>query len=90
MMLLMMQFAPIIYVLHWFVNFLFLFTLFWVLIYFLFESNINACSLNWFWFSYVQKWHPDKHKDGDSSTSRFQEINEAYQGLSVSHFLFET
>ncbi|XP_021912219.1 uncharacterized protein LOC110825970 [Carica papaya] len=28
------------------------------------------------------KWHPDKHKDGDSSTSRFQEINEAYQVLS--------
>ncbi|MBA0576069.1 hypothetical protein Golob_024703 [Gossypium lobatum] len=27
------------------------------------------------------KWHPDKQKDdGDSATSRFQEINEAYQG----------
>ncbi|KAJ7005460.1 hypothetical protein NC653_004929 [Populus alba x Populus x berolinensis] len=27
------------------------------------------------------KWHPDKQKDEDSATSRFQEINEAYQGL---------
>ncbi|KAJ4845921.1 hypothetical protein Tsubulata_008400 [Turnera subulata] len=26
------------------------------------------------------KWHPDKQKDQDSTTSRFQEINEAYQG----------
>ncbi|XVE95212.1 hypothetical protein REPUB_Repub02eG0076500 [Reevesia pubescens] len=27
------------------------------------------------------KWHPDKQKDeGNSATSRFQEINEAYQG----------
>ncbi|CAK9179486.1 unnamed protein product [Ilex paraguariensis] len=26
------------------------------------------------------KWHPDKQKDQDSATSRFQEINEAYQG----------
>ncbi|KAK6257074.1 hypothetical protein QUC31_000533 [Theobroma cacao] len=29
------------------------------------------------------KWHPDKQKDnGNSATSRFQEINEAYQILS--------
>ncbi|KAF5456025.1 hypothetical protein F2P56_025541 [Juglans regia] len=28
------------------------------------------------------KWHPDKKKDQDSATSRFQEINEAYQVLS--------
>ncbi|KAJ4753279.1 Chaperone protein dnaJ [Rhynchospora pubera] len=28
------------------------------------------------------KWHPDKKKDEDSATSRFQEINEAYQVLS--------
>ncbi|VVB02012.1 unnamed protein product [Arabis nemorensis] len=28
------------------------------------------------------KWHPDKLKETDSATSRFQEINEAYQVLS--------
>ncbi|XP_004299714.1 PREDICTED: protein tumorous imaginal discs, mitochondrial [Fragaria vesca subsp. vesca] len=28
------------------------------------------------------KWHPDKQKDKNCSTSRFQEINEAYQVLS--------
>ncbi|XP_004148414.1 uncharacterized protein LOC101223064 [Cucumis sativus] len=28
------------------------------------------------------KWHPDKQKDQDVATSRFQEINEAYQVLS--------
>ncbi|XAR48512.1 hypothetical protein NMG60_11031360 [Bertholletia excelsa] len=27
------------------------------------------------------KWHPDKQRDQDSATSRFQEINEAYQVL---------
>ncbi|KAF7140290.1 hypothetical protein RHSIM_Rhsim06G0073700 [Rhododendron simsii] len=26
------------------------------------------------------KWHPDKQRDQDSATLRFQEINEAYQG----------
>ncbi|KAG2389710.1 DnaJ protein [Vigna angularis] len=25
------------------------------------------------------KWHPDKQKDQDCTTSRFQDINEAYQ-----------
>nr|CAB3448039.1 unnamed protein product [Digitaria exilis] len=28
------------------------------------------------------KWHPDKKQDEENSTSRFQEINEAYQVLS--------
>ncbi|CAL5384007.1 unnamed protein product [Camellia sinensis] len=30
----------------------------------------------------ASKWHPDKQKDQDNATSRFQEINEAYQVLS--------
>ncbi|KAL6527645.1 hypothetical protein OROMI_029456 [Orobanche minor] len=30
------------------------------------------------------KWHPDKQKNEDTTTSKFQEINEAYQGV-VSH-----
>lgn len=29
----------------------------------------------------TQKWHPDKQKGQDSATSRFQDINEAYQGM---------
>ncbi|XP_077213950.1 uncharacterized protein LOC143848779 isoform X2 [Tasmannia lanceolata] len=28
------------------------------------------------------KWHPDKRKDEDNATLRFQEINEAYKVLS--------
>ncbi|MCL7031131.1 hypothetical protein MKW94_000991, partial [Papaver nudicaule] len=28
------------------------------------------------------KWHPDKRKDEDSATSKFQQINEAYSVLS--------
>ncbi|PPD74006.1 hypothetical protein GOBAR_DD29069 [Gossypium barbadense] len=42
-------------------------------------------NLNFDFFSLIskpKKWHPDKQKDdGDSATSRFQEINEAYQVL---------
>ncbi|RWR92488.1 dnaJ subfamily C member 7 isoform X1 [Cinnamomum micranthum f. kanehirae] len=30
----------------------------------------------------AMKWHPDKRKDEESATTRFQEINEAYQVLS--------
>ncbi|MQM00739.1 hypothetical protein Taro_033474 [Colocasia esculenta] len=30
----------------------------------------------------IVKWHPDKRKDDDIATSRFQEINEAYKVLS--------
>lgn len=37
-------------------------------------------------FFYGQKWHPDKQKDQDSATSRFQDINEAYQGKFISQF----
>ncbi|XP_068642282.1 uncharacterized protein [Aristolochia californica] len=29
------------------------------------------------------KWHPDKRKNEDDTTSRFQEINEAYEGRSA-------
>ncbi|XP_043809180.1 chaperone protein DnaJ isoform X5 [Manihot esculenta] len=29
------------------------------------------------------KWHPDKHKNQDSATSIFQDINEAYQGKTI-------
>ncbi|RZC45586.1 hypothetical protein C5167_038545 [Papaver somniferum] len=39
------------------------------------DSRCAACSL-------VRKWHPDKRKDEDSATSRFQQINEAYSVLS--------
>lgn len=29
----------------------------------------------------MQKWHPDKHKSDTVATSKFQEINEAYNGI---------
>ncbi|KAF7817016.1 chaperone protein DnaJ [Senna tora] len=38
------------------------------------EFGANLALLLW-----AQKWHPDKLKDQDAATSRFQEINEAYQ-----------
>lgn len=28
----------------------------------------------------MQKWHPDKHHGDTVATSKFQEINEAYNG----------
>ncbi|XP_043718296.1 dnaJ protein ERDJ3B-like isoform X3 [Telopea speciosissima] len=28
------------------------------------------------------KWHPDKHKGNSAVTTKFQEINEAYKGIS--------
>ncbi|XP_043700458.1 chaperone protein DnaJ-like, partial [Telopea speciosissima] len=31
---------------------------------------------------FVKQWHPDKRKDENGATSRFQEINEAYKVLS--------
>jgi len=43
--------------------------------------------LMWVWLC-AQKWHPDKQKDQDSTTSRFQDINEAYQGMYISMYLF--
>ena len=36
----------------------------------------------------LKKWHPDKQKDQDSSTSRFQDINEAYQGQFLFIYLY--
>lgn len=41
----------------------------------------------WVWLC-AQKWHPDKQKAQDSTTSRFQDINEAYQGMYVSVYVF--
>ncbi|KAK1301459.1 hypothetical protein QJS10_CPB12g01424 [Acorus calamus] len=40
------------------------------------------------------KWHPDKRKDEDSATSRFQDINEAYKddlptGVELSPFIID-
>lgn len=51
---------------------------------FLFGLKILVFFFNFFF--YGQKWHPDKQKDQDSSTSRFQDINEAYQGKFISQF----
>jgi hypothetical protein len=38
----------------------------------------NACLMMSTLF--IQKWHPDKKQGEENATSRFQEINEAYQG----------
>jgi len=59
------------------------FVLLWFVVFF---SSSNFV-LGWLWlvnnlyFLNTQKWHPDKQKDQDSATSRFQDINEAYQGI---------
>ncbi|XP_009373785.1 chaperone protein DnaJ [Pyrus x bretschneideri] len=45
-----------------------------------YDANDDAIRSNY--IRLALKWHPDKHKDQDSATSRFQEINEAYQVLS--------
>ncbi|XP_022146055.1 uncharacterized protein LOC111015284 isoform X2 [Momordica charantia] len=49
------------------------------------EPDHEDSHINFDFFSAMvkpKKWHPDKKKDHDSATSRFQEINEAYQVLS--------
>ncbi|KAH7848958.1 hypothetical protein Vadar_010786 [Vaccinium darrowii] len=49
------------------------------------EEEEQDAFLNFDFFSALykrRKWHPDKQKDQDNATSRFQEINEAYQVLS--------
>ncbi|KAJ3700196.1 hypothetical protein LUZ61_003901 [Rhynchospora tenuis] len=45
-----------------------------------YDANEEAIRSNY--IRLALKWHPDKKKDEDSATSRFQEINEAYQVLS--------
>ncbi|XP_031124963.1 uncharacterized protein LOC116027459 isoform X2 [Ipomoea triloba] len=49
------------------------------------SSSSSSSNLNFDFLSLVsqpKKWHPDKLKGQDTATSRFQEINEAYQVLS--------
>ncbi|CAL2235634.1 unnamed protein product [Prunus armeniaca] len=45
-----------------------------------YDANDDAIRSNY--IRLALKWHPDKQKDQDSATTRFQEINEAYQVLS--------
>jgi len=54
---------------------------FWIAFsYTLFYTLVKLSALMVLLAFVLQKWHPDKHKDQDSATSKFQEINEAYQG----------
>lgn len=43
----------------------------------LLEWNLHLLTF----YEHVQKWHPDKHKDDNAVTAKFQEINEAYTGI---------
>ncbi|KAJ0975983.1 hypothetical protein J5N97_017948 [Dioscorea zingiberensis] len=45
-----------------------------------FDASDDAIRSNY--IRLALKWHPDKRKDEDTATSRFQEINEAYKVLS--------
>ncbi|KAJ9146507.1 hypothetical protein P3X46_028763 [Hevea brasiliensis] len=48
------------------------------------EVDYDACddAIRSNYIRLALKWHPDKQKNQESATSRFQEINEAYQVLS--------
>ncbi|TQD93402.1 hypothetical protein C1H46_020991 [Malus baccata] len=52
-----------------------------------YDANDDAIRSNY--IRLALKWHPDKHKDQNSATSRFQEINEAYQGFNESAVIWE-
>uniref|UniRef100_A0A1J3GLG3 Chaperone protein DnaJ n=1 Tax=Noccaea caerulescens TaxID=107243 RepID=A0A1J3GLG3_NOCCA len=69
----MMKFVPTLSALLWFLVFLSMMKCSHSLNSGLSVMDLELC---------LQKWHPDKLKEGDSATSRFQEINEAYQVLS--------
>lgn len=43
----------------------------------------NEVLLKMFLWFHLQKWHPDKHKGDTAATEKFQEINEAYNGITL-------
>ncbi|KAL6297104.1 hypothetical protein ACE6H2_005246 [Prunus campanulata] len=51
-----------------------------------YDANDDAIRSNY--IRLALKWHPDKQKDQDSATTRFQEINEAYQGFNEPAVVF--